>query len=88
MKNGEFVTYYFARTIGIANKMRIHGEVIEDVVIVEKILHSLAPKFDYIVCSIEHDIDTISIDELQSSLMVQEQNQDRRVWVEGVNPSY
>lgn len=32
-------------------------------------------KFDYVVCSIEesHDIDEVSIDELQSSLLVHEQ---------------
>jgi len=53
MKDGESVTSYCARTMGIANKMRFHGEQMKDVAIVEKILRSLAPKFDYVVCSIE-----------------------------------
>ena len=52
----------------------------EDVVIVEKILRSMAPKYNYVVCSIEEskDVDTLSLDELQSSLLVHEQkiNQD------------
>ena len=43
--------------------------------IVEKILRSMTPKFDYVVCSIEEskDIDTLTIDELQSSLIIHEQ---------------
>jgi len=46
-----------------------------DVKVVEKILCSLTDKFDYIVCSIEEssNIDDLSIDELQSSLVAHEQ---------------
>ncbi|PON49915.1 Zinc finger, CCHC-type, partial [Parasponia andersonii] len=75
MKSGESVTDFFARTMTIANKMRIHGERMEDVTIIEKILRSMTPKFNFIVCSIEEskDIDALSIDELQSSLLVHEQ---------------
>jgi len=42
---------------------------------VEKILRSLTDRFNYMVCSIEEskDIDVLSIDELQSSLIVHEQ---------------
>ena len=70
---------YFARTLTIANKMRIHGEQMGDVVVIEKILRSMIPKFDYVVCSIEesNDIDILSIDELQSSLLVHEQRMSR-----------
>ena len=49
MKDGEFVTRYCARTMVITNKMRFHGEKMEDVAIVEKILRPLAPKFNYVV---------------------------------------
>ena len=75
MKVGESVNEYFARTLTIANKMRVHGEKMEDVVVIEKILRSMTPKFDYVVCSIEesNDLDTLSIDVLQSSLLVHEQ---------------
>ncbi|XP_068307610.1 uncharacterized protein [Pyrus communis] len=75
MKNGESVMEYFARTMGIANKMRIYGDMLDDGSIVEKILRSMAPKFNYIVCSIEESNGTtkMSIDELQSSLLVHEQ---------------
>ncbi|KAA8544972.1 hypothetical protein F0562_019811 [Nyssa sinensis] len=79
MKNGESITSYCARTMEISNKMRFHGEKMDDVTIVEKILLSLTPKFDYVVCSIEEskDIDALSLDELQSSLLVHEQKMNR-----------
>ena len=66
MKDGESVTSYCARTTEISNKMHFHGTKMKDVTIVEKLLHSLTPKFDYVVCSIEEskDIDAFSLDEL------------------------
>ncbi|XP_075475779.1 uncharacterized protein LOC142511839 [Primulina tabacum] len=75
MKVGESVNEYFARTLTIANKMRVHGEKMEDIMVIEKILRSMTPKFYYVVCSIEesNDLDTFSIDMLQSSLLVHEQ---------------
>ncbi|XP_020421230.1 uncharacterized protein LOC18775571 [Prunus persica] len=75
MKEGESVNDYFARTLSIANKMRIHGENFKDIAVIEKILRSMTRKFDYVVCSIEesNDIDSLSIDVLQSSLLVHEQ---------------
>ncbi|XP_027771419.1 uncharacterized protein LOC114076505 [Solanum pennellii] len=75
MKSGEAVADFFSRTMAIASKMRIHGEQMKDVTIVEKILRSMTPKFNFVVCSIEEskDIDELSIDELQSSLLVHEQ---------------
>lgn len=61
--------------LGVVNRMWIHGEVIEDTIIVLKILHSMAPKYKYVVCSIEEskNIDSLSLEELQSSLVVHEQ---------------
>ncbi|XP_022958903.1 uncharacterized protein LOC111460051 [Cucurbita moschata] len=75
MKVGESVNEYFARTLSIANKMKLNGENKEDVEVVGKILRSMTPKFDYIVCSIEESKGTtiLTINELQSSLLVHEQ---------------
>ena len=49
-------------------------EKMNDVAIVEKILCSMTLEFNYVVCSIEEskDIDDLSLDELQSSLLVHE----------------
>lgn len=44
----------------------------KDVTTVEKILRTLMLEFNYVVCSIEEskDMDNLSLDELQSSLLV------------------
>ncbi|KAH0737668.1 hypothetical protein KY290_036373 [Solanum tuberosum] len=79
MKEGESVMSYCARTMEISNKMRFHGEKMNDVIIVDKILRSLTPKYDYVICSTEEskDIDELSLDELQSPLLVHEQKMNR-----------
>lgn len=43
MKLGESVTDYFAGTMAIVKKMRIHDEQMEDITIIEKILVSMTP---------------------------------------------
>ena len=79
MKIAELVTDYFCRVIVVANDIRNYGEDIQDVKIIEKILRTLADKFNYIVCSLEEskDIDLLSMDELQSSLIMHEQKFQR-----------
>ena len=51
----------------------------EQLTIVEKILRSMTTRFDYVVCSIEesNNVITMTIDQLQSSLMVHEQRMKR-----------
>ena len=80
MKVGEYVNEYFALTLTIVNKMKANGENKGDDV-VEKILRSMTSKFDYVMCSIEEskDIDTLTINELQSSLLVHEQQMSSHV---------
>lgn len=81
MKEGEFVNDYFGQTLTIANKKKANGENKGNVVVVEKILRSMTPKFDYVVCSIEEskDTNTLTIGELQSSLLVHEQRMTSHV---------
>ena len=75
MKAREGVSEYFSRVLSVANKMRTHGEQMQDVTVVEKILRSLSEKFNYVVSSIEEskEVGQLSVDELQSSLIVHEQ---------------
>jgi hypothetical protein len=56
--------------------MNLRRKCMKDVTILEKILRTLTEKFNYIVCSIEdsNDTDQLTVDELQSSLIVHEQN--------------
>ena len=81
IKTGEIVNDYFGRTLIIANKMRIHREKMEDMVIIKEILRFMNLKYDYVVYSIKesHDLDALSIDELQNSLLVNEQRISRYV---------
>ncbi|KAL5572782.1 hypothetical protein UlMin_022379 [Ulmus minor] len=74
LKTGESILEYISSTMTIANKRQINEEKLEDVTIVEKILQSLTTKFNYVICVIKEskEIDTLSIDELQSSLLVHE----------------
>ncbi|KAL0433268.1 UNVERIFIED_CONTAM: Retrovirus-related Pol polyprotein from transposon TNT 1-94 [Sesamum latifolium] len=52
----------------------------EDIINIEKILRSLTPKFNFVVCAIEEskNIDELSLDELQSSLLEVEAEVKRR----------
>nr|GEV46500.1 putative RNA-directed DNA polymerase [Tanacetum cinerariifolium] len=75
MKTNETIPEYFGRVLTISNQMRSNGESMTYVKIVEKILRTLTEKYIYVVVSIEEskDIDQMSIEELQSTLIVHEQ---------------
>ncbi|KAK2366943.1 hypothetical protein QL285_080272 [Trifolium repens] len=74
MKNNEKVPEYISRMTLITNEMKACGETLSEQVIIEKVLRSLTPQFDYIVVAIEHskDLSSMRIEELQSSLEAQE----------------
>ena len=57
MKNNEKVSEYISRMILITNEMKACGETLSEQVIIEKVLRSLTPQFDYIVVAIEHSKD-------------------------------
>ena len=65
----------------IVSKMKVHGEKMEQVMIIEKILRSMTSRFDYVVCSPEepNDLTKLIIDELQSGLLVHEQRMNCHV---------
>lgn len=74
MKESEKVEEYFTRVLAFTNQMRGNGEVMADSKVVEKILRTLSEKFVYVLVSIEEskEIESILLDELQSSLVVHE----------------
>lgn len=55
--------------------MKTHGERVQETTVVEKVQRSMTTEFNYVVCSIEEssDMTTLSIDKLQSSIMVHDQ---------------
>lgn len=66
MKDNKHVNDYLSRTLEIVNKMIAHGKRLESTTIVGKVLHSMIPKFNYVVCSIKesNDVTILTIDEL------------------------
>lgn len=71
----ESIDWYFSRMLTIKNEICIHGDKLEDVVVLEKILWSKTKDFAYVICLIDKskNIDKPSIYELQSSLLVHKQ---------------
>ncbi|XP_050902639.1 uncharacterized protein LOC127114893 [Lathyrus oleraceus] len=64
----------------ITNGMKSRGETFSEDSIIEKVLRSLTPRFDYIIVAIEHskDLSIMRIEELQISLEVQELHLTKR----------
>ena len=71
MKDSENVDTFYTRVVGLINRLKSHGEAIEDRRFVEKILRILPLRFESLVVTLEEHIDmtTFTIDELQASLI-------------------
>ncbi|XP_045831572.1 uncharacterized protein LOC123922960 [Trifolium pratense] len=74
MEKDKKVSDYFSKLLAVVNKMQNCGENITDEMVVEKVLRSLTPSFDYVVVAIEYskDTTTMKIEELQSVLEAHE----------------
>ncbi|XP_019433850.1 PREDICTED: uncharacterized protein LOC109340583 [Lupinus angustifolius] len=74
MEESDKVGEYFTNVLTITNQMKGCGEVITDLMIIEKIMRSLPQKFDFIVVAIEEskDVSSMKVEELQSSLEAHE----------------
>lgn len=74
MKNNEKVPDYISKVIVVGNEMKFYGETLSEQVIIENVLRSLTPYFDYIVVAIKYykNTSTMRIEELQSILEAQE----------------
>ena len=76
MKDLDTVDSFYTRFVGLINKLKSHGEDIEDQRVVAKILRILPPRFENLVVTLEEHIDmsTFTINELQASLINHEQS--------------
>ena len=55
MKDTNLVDSFYTHVIGLINEINSHGETIEDIKFVEKVLRSLPPKFDTLVVNLEEN---------------------------------
>ncbi|XP_042432883.1 uncharacterized protein LOC122019487 [Zingiber officinale] len=80
MKESENVSDYFTRVLIIVNQLRRNDDNIEDSRVIEKILRSLEPRYDYVVAAIEEskNVKEMKVQELLSSLQAHEARMQRR----------
>ncbi|GAU42845.1 hypothetical protein TSUD_387380 [Trifolium subterraneum] len=74
MEDDEKIEDFFNKVKVITNSIALNGETISDDQFCEKILRSLPPRFDFIVCTIEEtkDLSTMTPAELLSTLQARE----------------
>ncbi|GJW58006.1 reverse transcriptase domain-containing protein [Tanacetum coccineum] len=63
MGEGEKINNFLGRTLSVVNKMKSNGEEMQQSTIVSKILRSLTPKFNYVMCFLEKQALKTTLDE-------------------------
>ncbi|XP_076907580.1 uncharacterized protein LOC143564077 [Bidens hawaiensis] len=84
MKECKAIGDYFGRIMALVSQKQAYGEEISDQTVVEKVLHSLTPKFDYVVPSIEVgcDLSKLTLVKLMGCLQSQEERMNSRTTTE------
>ena len=65
MKDSDSVDSFYTHVIGLINQIKSHGETIEDIKVVEKVLRILPPKFYTLAVTLKEskDLSQFSLDE-------------------------
>jgi len=74
MEEEETISQYFDKVMNLSDQMARNGETITDFMKVEKVLRTLAPRFDHILVALEEskDLDSMKIEELKASIEAHE----------------
>ena len=74
MEEEQKIVDYIYKLINVVNHMKACSETISDQQIIENIMRTLSPRFDFMVVAIQElkDVKTLKIEELQSSLEAHE----------------
>jgi len=85
MEEEETISHYFDKVVNLSNQMARNGDSITDLMKIEKVLRTLAPRFDHIVVALEEskDLDSMKIEELQASLEAHELRLTDRIKTRG-----
>ncbi|XP_050876355.1 uncharacterized protein LOC127080067 [Lathyrus oleraceus] len=81
MEESKLIFDYFSRVLTVVNQLKRNGEDVDEVKVMEKILRTLNPSFDFIVTNIEEngDLKTMTIEQLMGSLQAYEEKQKRKI---------
>ena len=80
MIDQESVVEYFTQILTLTNQMKNYGEKLKDMMIIDKIMRTLTPRFDHIVVAIEQgtNLKRIKVEKVQGTLKAQELKLDER----------
>ncbi|XP_017635576.1 uncharacterized protein LOC108477548 [Gossypium arboreum] len=72
MKESVSILNYYSRVLAIVNQMKRYGYTLEDVHVIEKILHSLVPKFGYVIVEKKRTKKVEAVDTDEDEVMAKE----------------
>ena len=77
MKDTKSMDVFYTWVIGLINQLKHHGENIEEINVVEKVLISLSQNIESLITTLEENKSQFTIDELQASLINHEHRINR-----------